>query len=68
MAGLCQDENKSYPVDFLYPKTKYVVLLTNQPLAVNGKHLEVYLAPGGGVRLALGMKRYCNKPSYEQPA
>jgi hypothetical protein len=36
-------------------------------LAVDGKHLEVDLAPGGMVRLDLGMRRYCNKPSYEQP-
>lgn len=36
-------------------------------LSVNGKHLEVHLGPGGVVRLELGMKRYCNQPSYEQP-
>jgi hypothetical protein len=37
VTGLCQDEYKSYPVDFLYPRTKYVELLTNQPLTVAGK-------------------------------
>jgi len=35
--------------------------------AVNGKVLVVELAPGGTVRLALGMVRYCNQPTYEQP-
>ena len=36
-------------------------------LAINDKHLEVHLAPGGVAQLALGMKRYCNQPSYDQP-
>ncbi len=44
-------------------------LLADQPapLAVNYKWFQVELAPGGMVQLALGMKRYCNQPSYEQP-
>ena len=37
MTGLCQDKYKSQPVVFLYPKTKDVELITNQPLAVPGK-------------------------------
>lgn len=36
-------------------------------LIVNDKYLQVNLVPGGVVKLALGMKRYCNQPSYEQP-
>jgi len=34
---------------------------------VNDRHMQVNLAPGGVVRLRLGMKRYCNQPSYVQP-
>jgi len=34
---------------------------------VDGKHLSVDLAPGGMVKLKLGMKRYSNSPSYDQP-
>ncbi len=48
--------------------TQAVDLDANQAYAINGKWLELHLAPGGCVRLALGMKRYANKPSYEQPA
>ena len=36
-------------------------------LLVNDKHLAVHLAPGGMVRLELGMKRYSKQPTYEQP-
>ncbi|MCD6520073.1 MAG: hypothetical protein J7M05_09155 [Anaerolineae bacterium] len=38
-----------------------------ETIPVNDKHLEVQLAPSGVVRLELGMERYCNKPTYEQP-
>jgi len=34
---------------------------------VDDKYLSVDLAPGGMVVLELGMKRYSNRPSYEQP-
>jgi hypothetical protein len=40
---------------------------SQETVDVNDKHLEVHLAPGGKVRLELGMKRYDNDPSYEQP-
>jgi hypothetical protein len=34
---------------------------------VNDRYLRVELAPGGAVRLRLGMRRYVNQPSYAQP-
>jgi hypothetical protein len=34
---------------------------------VNGKYLGVELAPGAGIRLELGMKRFANSPSYAFP-
>lgn len=37
------------------------------PIPVGGKWLSVRLAPGAGIKLRLGMKRYVNKPSYETP-
>ncbi len=40
---------------------------SQETVDVKDKHLEVHLAPGGMVRLELGMKRYDNDPSYEQP-
>ncbi len=36
-------------------------------LAVDGPHLTVRLAPGAGVRLTLGMKRYTNQPTFAFP-
>jgi len=36
-------------------------------LPINHKHLEVHLAPSGMVRLELQMRRYCSKPTYDQP-
>jgi len=38
-----------------------------KPVDVHDKHLEINLAPGGMVCLQLGMKRYCNQPTYDQP-
>jgi hypothetical protein len=38
-----------------------------QPVAVNGKHVEVALPPGRTINLKLGMNRYVNTPGYEQP-
>lgn len=38
-----------------------------QPVPVNGKHIEVTLPPGSHMTLKLGMRRYCNTPSYDQP-
>jgi hypothetical protein len=35
--------------------------------AVDDKHLAVTLPPGRAIRLRLGMARYANTPSYEQP-
>jgi hypothetical protein len=60
-AGAFGEHSFTEVTDLLAPEDKRCTL------AVNGKHLEVHLAPSGAVRLALGMKRYCNKPSYEQP-
>ncbi len=34
---------------------------------INGKHFQVVLPPGKSIALRLGMNRYCNTPSYEQP-
>jgi hypothetical protein len=34
---------------------------------VNNRHLEVTLAPGAVLKLKLDMRRYCNRPTYEQP-
>jgi hypothetical protein len=34
---------------------------------VNGRHLEVTLAPGATLKLELGMRRYCHQPTYQQP-
>lgn len=36
-------------------------------LAVNGRHLEVMLAPGAGARLTLGTKRYAHPPTLAWP-
>ena len=38
-----------------------------QTTAVNGKFFEVHLAPGAGVTLEAGIKRYANMPSYAFP-
>ncbi len=37
------------------------------PVQVNGEWLEVELAGNSATRLKIGMKRYCNTPSYETP-
>jgi hypothetical protein len=34
---------------------------------VNDRHLTVSLPPGRSVSLRLGMRRYCHRPSYDQP-
>ena len=34
---------------------------------VDGRWLEVELAPGAGTRLSITMERYANEPSYENP-
>jgi hypothetical protein len=34
---------------------------------VNGKHLEVVLAPGSGSRLDIGTRCYVNDPTYDFP-
>ncbi|WP_135553477.1 hypothetical protein [Paenibacillus cymbidii] len=34
---------------------------------VSGKWLTVRMAPGTGMRLRLGMKRYCAQPTYDTP-
>jgi len=60
-AGAFGEHSFTEVTDLLAPEDKRCAL------AVNGKHLEVHLAPGGAVRLTLSMKRYCNKPGYEQP-
>ena len=39
----------------------------HRTLQVDDKYLEVALAPGGTLTLELGMARYGNAPSYEQP-
>jgi len=36
-------------------------------MSVDGKHLAVVLPPGLSADLRLGMRRYVNQPSYEQP-
>lgn len=38
-----------------------------QTLPVNGKWVEVHLAPGAGVRLIMKMSRYVHRPSYDTP-
>ena len=38
-----------------------------QTIPVNAKCMAVNLAPTGQIRLRLGMRRYCNQPSYTQP-
>jgi hypothetical protein len=39
----------------------------DQPLEVNGTRFELCLQPSGVVQLELGMRRYVNQPSYDQP-
>jgi len=34
---------------------------------IDGPHVEVELPPGAQVRLKLGMRRFCRRPTYEQP-
>jgi hypothetical protein len=36
-------------------------------VAVNGRHLEVVLAPGAGARVVLGTKRYAHPPTLAWP-
>ena len=36
-------------------------------LPVNGRHLEVWLEPGAGARIELGMKRYVHQPTLAWP-
>ena len=36
-------------------------------VAVEGRHVTVVLPPGTSVDFRLGMRRYVNRPSYEQP-
>jgi hypothetical protein len=38
-----------------------------ETVPVNGKHIEVILPPGCNISLKLGMRRYSNTPSYDQP-
>jgi hypothetical protein len=40
---------------------------TGSTVAVDGRWLEVVLAPGAGTRLRITMERYVNEPSYETP-
>jgi hypothetical protein len=37
------------------------------PQDVNGQHFQVTLPAGRSVKLKLGMRRYCNTPSFQQP-
>jgi hypothetical protein len=37
------------------------------PLAINNKHFALTLPPGHSITLKLGMRRYANQPSYQQP-
>jgi hypothetical protein len=37
------------------------------PFAINGQHLHITLPPGHSLTLKLGMRRYVNQPSYQQP-
>jgi len=37
------------------------------PLALNGRHMIVMLAPGAGARIKLGMKRYAHPPTLAWP-
>jgi hypothetical protein len=60
-AGAFGEHSFTEATDLLAPQDKRCTV------AVNGKHLQLHLAPGGAVYLDLGMKRYCNQPSYEQP-
>ena len=38
-----------------------------QTVEVGARHLEVHLAPGARLTLEVGMERYRQRPSYEQP-
>jgi hypothetical protein len=40
----------------------------SQPVDVNDKWFQVELVPGGVMELKLGMERYVNTPSFQQPA
>ncbi len=35
--------------------------------AVNSQHVKIILSPGRSTTLQLGTKRYCHRPSYDQP-
>jgi len=39
----------------------------SQKVAVNGKHFQVEMPPGTGIRLELGMERMVNRPTYDFP-
>jgi hypothetical protein len=41
--------------------------VAKQSIAVYGKWLQVELGKGAGVKLAISMNRYVNRPSYETP-
>ena len=38
-----------------------------ESVRVDGKHVQVTLAPSSSVRLGLGLERYVNTPSYAFP-
>ena len=40
---------------------------TDQVHQIDGSHVEIELAAGGQGRFEIGMRRYCNRPTYAQP-
>ncbi len=60
-AGAFGEHTFTTVVDLLAPADE------QKTVAVQDKHLQIELAPGGTVCLQLGMTRYSNQPSYAQP-
>jgi hypothetical protein len=57
------DEDRPQPDEF----TRAEPTLVEQTVEVNRKFFQVRLAPGTGLTLDLGTKRFANKPSYAFP-
>jgi len=38
-----------------------------EPIPVHSKWLQVHLAPGSGITLDLGLRRFANRPTYATP-
>jgi hypothetical protein len=57
------DQDRDQPDFFLRPEPK----LATETVEVNRKFFQVHLAPGTGIRLDMGTRRFANRPTYAFP-